>query len=228
MERPPGGDGARRQTTCLFTRNPALGRASFEREWTIEAVVLFLNNPHFATQWQTVIGRNGYRLSESSPNISSLALKLSPGRRLLLQAWLAPTPANASHRPPPRLVSAWSAHAAQPNAWYHIAVVCAEGSLRLHVNSHLEAVEKFEGRLALPTRPTDGDLTFGCGMHAGVPADTCSCLLSELRASNRSLPADEWLWSAAATTGMLPNETRASGEGAPAASTRFTSKGAPA
>ena len=35
-------------------------------------------------------------------------------------------------------------------------------------------------------RPSDGDLTFGCGMHVGVPADACSCLLSEVRASNLS------------------------------------------
>ena len=33
------------------------------------------------------------------------------------------------------------------------------------------------------------------GLHVGVPADACSCLLSEVRASNRAVPSDEWLWS---------------------------------
>ena len=47
--------------SCLFTRDAALGHATFARGrgWTLEAVVLFLDNSHFAGQWQTIIGRNG-------------------------------------------------------------------------------------------------------------------------------------------------------------------------
>ena len=59
----------------------------------------------------------------------------------------------------------------------------------------LEISSEFDGWLADPPRSTDGDLTFGCGMHGGVLADTCSCLLSEVRASDRALPSQQWLWS---------------------------------
>ena len=88
-------------------------------------------------------------------NLSSLALKLSPGLGLLLQAWLAPaSAANAA----PRLVSAWSKHSARPNSWYHIAIVSGGGVLRLHVNGRLEANASFDGWLATPPRPSDGDV----------------------------------------------------------------------
>ena len=72
---------------CLHTRDPHLGRASFTGlgGWTVEAVVLFLQNPHFGSQWQTVIGRNGARRSplRSARPVSSLhATCVSLVRRL--------------------------------------------------------------------------------------------------------------------------------------------------
>ena len=42
---------------------------------------------------------------------------------------------------------------------------------------------------------THGDLTFGCGMHRGELAHTCSCLVSEARATEDALKPAEWLWS---------------------------------
>ena len=88
---------------------------------------------------------------------ASLALKLSPKLGLLLQAWLAPN-ATLSVAAPPRLVSVWSKHFAQSNTWYHIAVNCVGGLLQLYVNGQLEATEQFDGVLALPPRPSDGDV----------------------------------------------------------------------
>ena len=43
-------------------------------------------------------------------------------------------------------------------------------------------------------REHDGDFTFGCGMFNGQPADPCSCLMSEARASKSALEPNEWLW----------------------------------
>ena len=198
LVRPAGGD----RVACLSTRNPALGQTSYHREWTLEAVVLFLSNEHFAQQWQTVIGRNGFQMSHAvqdgnrtETELTSLALKLSPKKHLVLQAWLTPTPKAGAPPPPPRLVTIQSAHSAQSNTWYHMAIIVVRGLLQLHINGQLEAAAYFDGSLARPPRPSDGDLTFGCGMHVGVPADACSCLLSEVRASNRAVPSDEWLWS---------------------------------
>ena len=200
LDRPPGAEGDQPTTpSCLFTHEAALGRASFarRRDWTLEAVVLFLDNSHFSGQWQTIIGRNGHQMSPDpgGKGLSSLALKLSPDLSLLLQAFLAPAVAPGQPPQPTRHVSAWSKHRAQANAWYHIVVVARGGRLELYVNGMLEISSEFDGWLADPPRSTDGDLTFGCGMHGGVLADTCSCLLSEVRASDRALPSQQWLWS---------------------------------
>ena len=234
VERPPWSrENAKMPPTCLYTRDAARRRSSFASEWTIEAVVLFLNNPHFGHQWQTIFGLNGaalvprlhaphthvrrcvactgFNMTDSSDaHLSSLALKLSPKLGLLLQAWLAPQ--GAMPQAPPRLVSVWSSHSAQANAWYHVVVRCAAGKLELHVNGFLEASAPFDGQLARPPRPSDGDLTFGCGMHKGVPADTCSCLLSEVRAANQSLSSHEWLWTPKIGKGAGSKRIEASGQ----------------
>ena len=91
------------------------------------------------------------------PHLSSLALKLSPQRNLLLQAWLTPSTAL---RTAPQLISVWSAHTAQANAWYHITVVSSRGRLQMYVNGQLEADTHFDGLLAPPSRPSDGDVSF--------------------------------------------------------------------
>ena len=128
-------------------------------------------------------------------SLASLALKLSPQLTLLLQAYVVPVAPAGAPPSPPQEVFAWSRHTAQANAWYHIAIVSSGSELSLHVNGMVEASIPFEGWLATPQRKSDGDVTFGCGMHEGKLADTCSCLLSEVRASDQALPSKEWLWS---------------------------------
>jgi hypothetical protein len=61
LDRPISGDSDEGSLSCLSTNEPVLSQRSFTRwrEWTLEAVVLFLYNEHFAHQWQTIIGRNG-------------------------------------------------------------------------------------------------------------------------------------------------------------------------
>lgn len=198
FERPLPGVPAEAGTACVSTRDTS-HRLHRLREWTLELVVNFLENPHFGHEWQTVVGVNGYNITASGNDddrLSALAVKLSPQRNFLLQAWVERRPSKRSPRQKRvSLVSRGSTHFAEPNRWYHIALVSDGRTLQLSVNSHLEASVRFNGTLVSPRRHNDGDLTFGCGMHAGVPADTCSCLLTEARVSDRALPSMQWLWS---------------------------------
>ena len=210
---------------CLTTRAQAAVRQRTAKRWTYEAVVNFLDTPHFGRTWQTMIGRNGLRHSETEPRLPLFALKLAPDLHFWLQAWLEPADddagsndrdGNSAGAARVRLVSKRSTHIATPNTWYHLAVVSDGEKLQLYVNSQLEAAGYFHGRLPTPCRERAGaplqqqqqeqqlaagggdlgDITFGCGMHDGTLADTCSCLLSEVRAVERVLTPEEWLWSA--------------------------------
>ena len=210
---------------CLTTRAHTAVRRRTARRWTFEAVVNLLDTPHFGRTWQTMIGRNGLRQSETEPRLPLFALKLAPDLHFWLQAWLVPADDDdESTGEAVRLVSRRSAHVATPNTWYHLAVVCDGESLLLYVNSQLEAAGYFHGRLPTPPHEREGaplelqqlaagggdlgDITFGCGMHDGILADTCSCLLSEVRAVERVLTPEEWLWSATQPTATQPLGTQ--------------------
>lgn len=194
---------------CLSTRAAPEVRQRSLRTWTYEAVVNFLDTPHFGRTWQSIIGRNGLGFLDEERHLPLLVLKLAPDLRFWLQTWLArDTDAALLSTPPspPLLITKVSEHVAVPDTWYHLVVVCDGETLKFYVNGQLEAASYFKG--ALPhafdaTKPLGdgtqmhGDLTFGCGMHRGVLADTCSCLLSEVRALDRALAPSEWLWIAA-------------------------------
>ena len=53
IDRPPVGSLVNVETNCLRTREPLLRTANVT-EWSVEAVVLFLDSPHFGRAWQTV------------------------------------------------------------------------------------------------------------------------------------------------------------------------------
>jgi hypothetical protein len=89
--------------------------------------------------------------------LPSLALKLSPARNLLLQAWSVNT--SAGTQSAPREVFFWSKHQAEPNTWYHLAIVNVDDQLHLYVNGKLEGSIEFDGFLAQPPRPSDGDVS---------------------------------------------------------------------
>lgn len=58
LERLPPEAVGKTPTSCLAARaSPRLLRSP--PTWTLEAVVLFLDNPHFGQVWQSIIGRNG-------------------------------------------------------------------------------------------------------------------------------------------------------------------------
>ena len=190
LERLPDAAPEGAQTPCLVARQPSLRRRS-PRNWTLEANVLFLGTPHFGRHWQTIVAKTGFNLSAADPSNAALpilAAKLSPARRFVLQVWVD------VESGPPILVTAQSVHQALPDTWYHLVMVSNGGTLDFYVNGGFELRLRTGGRLALPTRSTDGDLAFGCGMHQGVPADTCSCLLSEVRAAEQALTPEQWLW----------------------------------
>ena len=195
---------------CLSTSDASLRRMIF-RQWTIEATALLLDTPRFGRIWQTIVGRNGFNHSTNPQGaaLPTFALKLSPSGRFVLLAWferdLGTMVAGRRASPyasvrPPDFVSVESEHVAQPNVWYHLVVSFDGAVLQLAVNGVTESrvtVRVPSGgvaRLAQPRRPTDGDWTFGCGMHNGVAADTCSCLLTEARLVDRALDEHELSW----------------------------------
>ena len=211
MERLPPEAPATAVKTCLTTRDPTLRTAAFTN-WTLEATALLLDTSRFGHSWQTIIGRNGVRhgTRPNEADLPTFALKLAPSRRFVLLAWMQAIGGGANGtggaaRPGPRFISIESEHVAQSNVWYHL-VVTFEGQvdgavMQLSVNGVPEARVKVlrpawsaAVALAPPTRPSDGDWTFGCGMHKGVTADTCSCLLSEARMVDRALDERELLW----------------------------------
>lgn len=53
IDRPPVGGLLKVDTNCLRTREPALRTLNLT-QWSVEAVVLFLESPHFGRAWQTV------------------------------------------------------------------------------------------------------------------------------------------------------------------------------
>jgi hypothetical protein len=192
---------------CLTTIAQSSTREFFSPVWTVEAVVNFLDTPHFGQAWQTIVGRNGHNVSQSDASLPLFALKLAPDARFWMQAWLAPSNSSIPSSLTPQLITRVSTHIAVPGTWYHLVVVSNGESLRLFVNGQLEAAAPFPGTLPAMGRSarsshvegrlieTHGDLTFGCGMHRGELADTCSCLVSEARATEDALKPAEWLWS---------------------------------
>ena len=193
IERLPPGAPSDAITPCLTAVDPYSRRLQV-RQWTVEVVVLLLDTPHFGHVWQTIIGRNGFNINQTSSEeaaLPSLALKLKPNRHFLLQAWVE---TDGDSPRTTKLVSEESNHAAQPDTWYHLVLQFNNQSAELYVNGRLEVHAWWGGMLAPPARESDGDFTFGCGMHAGTPADTCSCLLSEGRFAARALSPEEWLW----------------------------------
>lgn len=202
---------------CLGTREPGLRTTPTER-WTIEVVALFLGNAHFGRAFQTIVGRDGVNMTRNASSfearLASLYIKLTPEKRLRLEAWAA-----ADTTQPPQWLSdegpiraRHSVHRAlsgervafvelagrstlEPDTWYSIVATSDGQWMRLFVNGKLEGMERAYGGLAIPPRRQDGGLTLGCGMFDGVPADTCSCLINEARVSDDARPMREWLWS---------------------------------
>ncbi|KAL1527207.1 hypothetical protein AB1Y20_015886 [Prymnesium parvum] len=206
IDRPPLGSLVEVDTNCLRTREPQL-RSVNVSAWSLEAVVLFLDSPHFGRAWQTFVGRNGCRMSPGEPQLQPLAsiyLKLTPQRTFLLEAF-AGEDLKALHQH----VAVQSAHIATPNAWYHVAGVSDGASLQLWVNGHLEASAPFAGALRRPPFDEHGDMTFGCGMFDCNITDPCSCLLSEARIADRALRSSEMLWGVVPPPPPSPQERSA-------------------
>ena len=146
-------------------------------------------------------------------------LKLTPQRHFLLHAWVEPDVPTLGQPPgQPRLVTSQSKGAAEANTWYHLVLQSNGHVVELHVNGRAELRAWWGGALALPPRDTDGDLTFGCGMHAGVYTDTCSCLISEARAAERELAPEEWLWRP-----LIKRAVQGADDGAAAAPNSYSS-----
>lgn len=189
----PGGHG---KINCLTTRDPSLRTRSWA-EFSLEVVVLFLPNPTAAFGlrgvYQTIVGRNGADFRKGfDAKLASLYLKLSPSRRVLLEAW------GADHT----YHTLASYHVLKANIWYTIAAssrALPDGGgflWELRINGQLSGSAIMRvGGLAVPPRHSDGDFTFGCGMFAGVPADPCWCLLNEARIADRSRREDELLYA---------------------------------
>ena len=129
-------------------------------------------------------------------SLSALALKLSPSREFHLLAWVG-----LDGEEKLQLVADMTKSRAQSNVWYHLVLRSDGHSIQLFVNRKLElrmAIAnqgRGASRLAPPQSAIDGDWTFGCGMHNGVQADTCSCLISEARVSEFVLQERDWIWS---------------------------------
>ena len=209
IEPPLPGNPPEAGTTCLTMREKS-HQLHRHRVWTVEAVVNFLENQRFGRQWQTIFGVSGHNMSRSASRaeydrFSTLAVKLSPERKFLLQLWLegAPVTEDDGFKAQQRLaiISKTSEHVAEPNKWYHVSLVATGAGMSLHINGHEEIRVEFEGSLPAPKRASDGDLTFGCGMFDGHLADTCSCLLTEARVSDSALQSDQLLWIPKAKAG---------------------------
>jgi len=191
VDRPPIGSLVEVDTNCLTTREPLLRTLNLTA-WSIEAVVLFLDSPHFGRAWQTFVGRNGCQMSPGERDLQALAsiyLKLTPQRTFLFEAFAGDTSAG-----PHQHVAVQSTHVATPNSWYHVAGVSDGKTLQLWVNGQLEASANFFGPLRVPPKEEHGDVTFGCGMFDCKITDPCSCLISEARISDSALGSRAMLW----------------------------------
>jgi hypothetical protein len=169
FDRPPEGSLIEIPINCARTKEPRL-RTLPINQWTIEVVVMFLDSPHFGRAWQTIIGRNGYGYKSNMTeafmgDLAALYIKLTPDRLLLLEAWCDNS---VLHTTP--YVSVVSEHVAAAGTWYHVVGTSNGRSLELSVNGVLQGKKGFGGSLRIPPREIDGDVTFGCGMFAGVPA----------------------------------------------------------
>jgi len=178
--------------SALSTRQPRL-RSRRLREWTVEAVVFFLDSPHFGRAWQSVVGRNGANFSSDAfdATLGAFYVKLGPERQLMLEAWVAPDEGGA----PPRYVSVVSKRVLRHSEWYSIVAASDGATMRLFVNGEvLGEAALGGGGLAVSPREEDGDFTFGVAMFGGAAADPCSCLISEARISEHVVPEGQWLW----------------------------------
>jgi len=181
---------------CLTTKQPSL-RTLPIRQWTVEVVVDFLNNEHFGRAWQTIFGRTGgnFTANEFDAKLAAMAMKLAPDMHLLLEAWVGTEPVSKA----PQYVSVRSKEMLEPSTWYHLVGRSNGHDLQLLVNGVLAG--EFHSDKLVPSMPLSvpplsahGDFTFGCGMHEGLIADACSCLLAEARLSPAFLQPAEWLW----------------------------------
>lgn len=103
IDRPPVESLLEVAPNCLATREPGLRQLNVST-WSVEAVALFLDTPHFGNTWQTVVGRNGCRMTEheKQKELAALYLKLSPARTILLEVSpnLTSHQSSPSHSPP--------------------------------------------------------------------------------------------------------------------------------
>mmetsp|Transcript_20702 Transcript_20702/g.45000 ORF Transcript_20702/g.45000 Transcript_20702/m.45000 type:complete len:336 (-) Transcript_20702:709-1716(-) len=190
VDRPPEASLVQIPVSCLRTRAHASLRTHVLTNWTVEVVTMFIDSPNFGRNWQTIIGRNGGSFSTDAfdSKLAGLYLKLSPSRRLFLQAWV--------NQSDVRYVSIESGHIAQPNTWYSIVARSDGYEMELFVNGRREgsAVLSPRASLAVPSAGYDGDFTIGCGMFENKTADACSCLISEARISEETRLPSSWLW----------------------------------
>ena len=181
---------------CLTTREPGLRAQPGNRSWTVEVVVHFMNNDHFGRAWQTVFGRTGRNFTNASTfdaDLGAMAIKVAPDMHLLFEAWIA------RRGQAPLYVSLRTTTTLYPGEWYHIVGRGSGSTVELFVNGKAAAAyvgppEDGIAALSTPPRLDHGDLTVGCGMHAGQTSDSCSCMVAEARVSPQALSPSSWLW----------------------------------